>query len=335
MRLIKSSVATLALTLALLCPLALHAADPVYLKEARAAWKAKNYQKTIDLLSIRLDVAPREAFLLLAKAYQANGNDVMALNTLTTGQARFSKDNEMATELGRAQFAANKEKDAKQTLKTVIENSPTFESAYLAMAEVYEKKNNRYELRLVYQDLVDKIGPKPKYLTALCGLFTRDGIYDQAFNYCTAAIKKTPAEPKNYINLASANKETGKDDEAALNYKKAADSFSKSEEAQFAYAQFLDDKKKFVESYPYYRRAVKADPKSLRSWQALAFTSLEIQKFGDSINAFDTLCRLDHHDGPRQARRATSMVVKMGQETWEKKFRALIARCEALTPKML
>lgn len=305
------------------------APNPINMTEAKSAFAAKNYEKTIALISPHLDVASKDAFLLLARAYAASGNAMMAMKTLSAGHAKTPEDPDLGTALGQAQFALNREKEAKAILKEVIQANPSYEPAYLAIAEIYEKKNNRYELRLIYQDLL-KVAkkPRPQYLKALCELTNRDGLYDLAFTYCQQAIAANPADPLNRVNLANTKEETGKIAEAQIEYKTAADHSSASEPAQFAYARFLDSQKKFTESFAYYKKAVVADPKSARSWQGLGFSALEIQKFQESIDAFLKLCELDTRDGVKHARKAANQMKRLEQPQWFDKFQKMISKCE-------
>lgn len=307
------------------------AAPKIDLAKAKIALTAKDYDKVVEIISGNLDVANREAFLLLVKAYQGQNNLAMAQKTLDTGRSKYPADPELPTELGRVYLGLNKDREAKAILKEVIDAHPQYEPAYLVMGEMYEKRKNRYELRLLYQDLVDHVNPKPEYLAKLCDLSTSEGLYDLAFKHCKDAIQKNPREPMNYVNLGSAFKETGNVAEANNNYKKAADSFSKSEPAQYSYAQFLDDQKKTVDAYKYYRRASEADEKSLRAWLGLGFSALEIQKFQDSIAALEKVCELDRN-GVKQARKAAATVKSLNQPQWMKKFEDLIKHCEGLTP---
>lgn len=297
------------------------------LSAAKAAMKSKEYQRVIDQISPQLDVASREAFLLLARAYSGIENHTMAFKTLTAGQAKFKGDKEIATELGRTQFALNKEREAKAILKDVIDLNPKYEPAYLAMAEIYEKRKNKYELRMLYQDLVTNVGEKPIYLVKLCDLSTKEGLYELSFKHCERAMSLNPKEPLNYVNIATAYNQTGQSAKADSYFKKAADSFSRSEMAQASYALFLDDNKNYVVSYPYWKKATLADPQSSRAWAGLAFSSLEIQKFADSISAFEKLCEVDK-DAERQLRRAAGQLKTMSQATWYEKMLELISRCD-------
>lgn len=299
------------------------------LTSARNLLKSKDFNKVIEILSPRLDTAPREAFLLLAEAYSGAGNHMMAAKTLNTAQAKYKNDREISTELGRTQFALNKEREAKAILKEVIDQNPKYEPAYMAMAEIYEKRKNRYELRLLYQDLVENTGEKSNYMTKLCELSTKDGLYDLSFNYCERGLALNAREPLNYIHLATAYKETGQSAKANQYFKKAADSFSKSEDAQASYAQFLDESKNYVQSYKYWKRATEAAPESNRVWTGFAFSSLEIQKYADTLKAFGKLCEQDR-DAERQIRRAAGILKPLNQTEWFEKLTDLISKCASM-----
>ncbi|MBX3017114.1 MAG: hypothetical protein KF767_04445 [Bdellovibrionaceae bacterium] len=302
------------------------------LKPARAAAKAKEHAKVIEIISPKLDVAPREGFLLLAAAYSGTENHTMALKTLNAAAAKFRGDREISTEIGKTYIALNKEKEAKATLKDVIEIHPKYEPAYMVMADIYEKRKNRYELRLLYQDLVDNVGEKPQYITKLCDLATKEGHYEMSFRFCERAVLKAPKEPLNLINIANAAKETGSSEKAHQYYKRAADLFPKSELAQASYALYLDEIKNSVESYSYWKRATAADEKSSRAWAGLAFSALEIQKFAETMSAFEKLCTLDKA-AERQLRRGAGQLKTMKQEQWLEKLTALINTCDDLGQK--
>lgn len=304
---------------------------PIDLAAAKTALEGKDYDKVVELISPNLDVANREAILTLVKAYRGQENLAMAQKTLAVGRSKYPQDPEFPTEIGRVYLFLNKDREAKSILKEVIDAHPKYEPAYLVMGDMYEKRKNRYELRLLYQDLVQNVSQKSEYLTKLCDLATQEGLYDLAFKYCNDGMKKNPREPLNYVNLASAYKETGNTIEANNNYKKAADSFSKSEVAQVAYAQFLEDQKKTIDAYKYYKRATEADEKSLRAWLGYGFSALEIQKFQDSITAFEKVCENDRN-GVKQARKAASTMKSLKQPQWMKKYEDLIKHCEGLTP---
>lgn len=307
------------------------APSPIDLAAAKTALNSKEYDKVAEMISPHMDVANKEAILILAKAYVGQNNLAMAQKTLATGRSKYAEDPEFPTELGRVYLGLGKDRESKALLKEVIDTNPKYEPAYLVMAEMYEKRKNRYELRLLYQDLVQHVSQKAEYLTRLCDLATQEGLYDLSFKYCNDGLRKNQKEPLNYINLAASYKETGNMIEANNNYKKAADSFSKSEIAQFAYAQFLDEQRKPVESYKYFKRASEADAKSLRAWLGFGFSAIDIQKFQESLVAFEKVCELDRN-GIKQVRKAAGLIKTLNQPQWMKKYEDLIRHCEGLIP---
>jgi hypothetical protein len=69
----------------------------------------------------------------------------------------------------------------------------------------------------------------------------------------------------------------------------------------------------------------------VRSWLGLGFSSIEIQKFQDSLTAFERVCEGDR-DGVKQARKAASIMKTLNQTKLLKKFEELIRKCEEMTP---
>ncbi|RYZ79750.1 MAG: tetratricopeptide repeat protein, partial [Proteobacteria bacterium] len=86
--------------------------------------------------------------------------------------SKNSKDHEAHYLLGTAQFMSKKNTEALESLKTALELNPKYQPAYEKLAEMYQQRKNTYELRILYQDMVEKIGPKSEFLNKLCELNT-------------------------------------------------------------------------------------------------------------------------------------------------------------------
>lgn len=300
---------------------------PEKMKEAQAAFGEKKFDRVVALLSPHLDAIDRSSFLILAKSYIQQDNAFLAAKTLLAAKPRFPNDAEIATALGGAQFAVGRDREAKATLREVIETNPKYEDAYLVLGEHYEKRSNWAEIRFLYQDLIKLVGERPLYLTKLCTVTTKRAIYDEAFLYCEKAIRMNPKEPSNYLHLASANQHTGKTSEADRNFRRAADSFAKSEPAQLEYAKFLKEQKKAIEAFGYFKKATVANEKSLEAWKGVASLGIEIQKFAEAQTAIQKICQLDDSEGVRQAKRARDAVRSVKQRAWEEKFENLVNKC--------
>jgi tetratricopeptide (TPR) repeat protein len=296
------------------------------LPAAETALQKKDYEKVVLLLSPEVEKLDRKGLFLLAKAYSALKKPEAAIKAYTACLALNPKDFEAKTLIGGEQFAAGKEREALPTLKEALEMNNRFLPAYKLLIDVYEKRKNKYELRILYQDLVEKFGEKSEYITKLCELTTLDILFDLSLRYCQLGIQKDPKEPKNYIYLGLTLKDTGDRLKADSNLKKAADDFPKSDLAQLTYAQYLDEQKNYIGSFNYYKRASLAEPKSIVAFKGLGSSAVEIQKYGEALEAFQKACSLDKSSLPA-LRKATNSIRLMKVTEWLKKYEVAVERC--------
>jgi tetratricopeptide (TPR) repeat protein len=293
---------------------------------AEKAFSQKNYAEVVRLLMPNLAHLSRNGLIALGKSQSELKNTTAALKAFSAGMALDAKDVELKSLYGRELIRAGKDKDGMTVLKEVLDASPKYLPAYRILIEHYEKKKNKYELRLIYQDLVEKFGEKPEFVTKLCELTTMDGLFDLSKKYCTLGVSQTPREPENYVYLGLTFKYTQLPDEAERYLKRAADSFSKSNLAQLNYAQFLEDKKSFVQAFKYYGRAVAADAASVPGLIGLGNTGLEIQKLAESLDAFQKACKLDKTT-IAAFRKATNTLRLARNEAWKRKFEVGVELC--------
>lgn len=295
--------------------------------EVQKDLKAKDYQKVINSLSPEVEKLDRVGLFALAKAYSAQKKSEAAIKAYTAALALNTKDVEAKTLIGAEQLVSGKEKEALITLKEALEIKSDFVPAFKLLARIYEKRKNKYELRLLYQDLVEKVGSKPEYLTKLCELTTIDGLYDLSTKYCQQGIEKSPQEAANFVHLGITRKETGKSKEAEEILKNAADKFPQSVKAQNTYASHQVENKNFISAYTYFKKATEAGPKDISSLIGLAQSALEIQKYQESLDAFKRACVLDKTTIPT-FRRATNTLRNMKIEDWLKKFESQVEQCD-------
>ncbi len=297
------------------------------LPAAQNALKQKDYEKVISLLSPEVDKLNRDGLFVLAKAYSSLKKHEAAIKAYTACLALNPKDHEAKTLIGAEQLVSKKDKEALLTLREALEINPRFIPAYRLLIHHYEKKKDKYEQRLLYEDLISKVGETVEAVSKLCELSTLDRLYDLGKKHCQKAISMNPKIASNYVYLGLNYKETGESEKAEENLKKAALNFPQSNLAQLNYAQFLDEKKNFIVSYSFYKKAIAADPKSVPSLVGLGNSSLEIQKYQESLEAFERACALDKKVRP-SFRRAASQLRSMKIEDWQKKFEARLENCD-------
>jgi tetratricopeptide (TPR) repeat protein len=296
------------------------------LQVAKAAAKKKDFTKVIDLLSPKVEKLNREGLLLLGNAYGATGKRESAIKTFTACLALDPTDYEAKSLIGAEQVASGKDKEALATLKEALDINPMHEPAYETLIRYYEKKNNKYELRLLYEDMLENVGETIEIVTSLCKLTTNDRLYDLAFKHCQRGIALDPKVPENYVYMGIASRETGNTDKANAILKKAANDFPKSEVAQIAYAQHLEDQKNYIGSYNFYKRALEANKDSVQALVGLGNSGFEIQKYTESLEAFTKACKLDRKTLPA-FRKAANSLRTMKVQDWLKKFEVGVDSC--------
>jgi tetratricopeptide (TPR) repeat protein len=284
------------------------------------------FQTIVDQLTPQLDKLDGRKMKLLGRAHSELKNTLLALKTFSLALNKNPKDAEAKMLIGREDFLRHKDPEAMVSLREALELDPNLEETYLVIEQIYIKKNNKYELRMLYSDMVQQMGEKPKYIARLCELNTLSGIYDLANTYCTKGMKLQPDEPKNYIYRAMTLKETGSLEEAKSLYKATADKYKSSDEAQIGYAQFLDEQKNYLESSKYYKDATIANPKSMKGLIGLALSSTEIQQYQQALDALVIACNLNRQS-ITQVRKVMGILRVLKETKWYEKFEALSETC--------
>lgn len=301
----------------------------VGVSEATSLYKKGHFQKVIDGLSPHIEKLSRQEILLLGNSYSGLKNHRAAFKTFNSLLGTLPKDPEIKTLMGREQFRMGKENEALNLLKEALSENDKYEPAYLLTAEIYQKRKNNYELRMVYQDMIEKIGEKPIYVLKVCESATLDGLYELSAKTCRRSMQLNSKEPLSYIFLGLTLKETGDPNQGQSFLKQAADSFPKSAKAQIVFGHFLEEKKNFVQAYNYFLRATQADPKSTEAWVGMGLNGTEIQKYQESLRAFEASCRVDATNTIQQFRRAASTLRTYGVSKWLEKYEAGIENCRS------
>jgi tetratricopeptide (TPR) repeat protein len=302
---------------------------PVNLTQtAQELFNKGEYDKVTNLLWKDVDKIDRAGFILLARAHEKRnepGDMARAMNLLI---GKDQKDFEAHTYLGVAFLMQKKNKDAMESFKRAIELNSKFEPAYNGLIKMYETRNppNLYELRILYQDMIDNIGSRPQYLSKLCEINTQDGTYEIALANCREAIIKDPHIASNHVNLAICLKATGDEANSAATLKKAALKFPTSEIAQYEYAKLLEEQKNFIDAVKYYKAATEAGPTSAKAWMGLASTSFEIRKFEVSLIAYKNGCKFDRKNAAA-FRKATTILRNNRNTEWSGKFESASENC--------
>lgn len=293
---------------------------------AETAFQEKNYKKVVELLTPQLGKLSTAGYSLLARSHLElkSWNDVLKVTQL--GLAQNSKDSELLTYQGMANFELGKDKIAIEDLKAALEANPKNEKAYEASARIYEKRKNNYELRTIYQDMIDKIGPRPKYYAALCRVDTKDVLNDSAIENCKEAIRRNPKDVESTINLAIVHSHTGNTKEAEKLFVNTTNEYPQSETAQQRTGEFFEEKKNFIRAIKYYDSCIKLNPKSETCLKGIIQSELQVQKFSDAATHMRKLCTLDRRHS-LYARKGMTAARTAKNSEWEKTFNDIAQDC--------
>ncbi len=298
---------------------------------AHQHFSKKNYQKVIDTLNPYLESLSKSELMVLGKSYSFLKNHQSAIKIYQSLVAQNQKDYEAFTLLGGEFLTLGKSSEALTHLKEALSINPKYSLAYRLLIQHYEKTNNKYELRLIYEDIISHLGEQPKAILKLCELCASDRLYDQAFKYCQKSISLVPNQPESYIFLGHSYRDTGNLEKATATYKKAAEIFSKSDLAQLSYAKFLEEQKNHLQAYAFYKKAALNNPQSIEAQLGQATTGLELQKFDEALNGFVKICRKDKSAISGFRRAVSSLRIQKSNsevQKWINKYENSLANCE-------
>ncbi|MFS4458861.1 tetratricopeptide repeat protein [Bdellovibrio sp. HCB2-146] len=298
------------------------------LQTAQDLFNKGEYAKTTTLLWGNIDQLDRQGLLLLVKAHEKKkepGDMARAANILI---GKNEKDFEAHTFLGSAFLMQKKTKDAIESYKRALELNSKYEPAYMGLANIFEMREppNLYELRALYQDMIDNIGPRPVYLSKMCEISAKDSTCELAIRSCKEAIQKDTSIASNHVYLAVCLKATGEENAANETFKKTAAKFKNSEVAQYHYAKVLEEQKNYIDAMKFYKAATEADAKAARSWLGLATTSFEIRKFDVALIAYKNACKFDKKTAAA-FRKATTILRNSQNSEWSGKFESASENC--------
>lgn len=250
----------------------------------------QQYQKIISLLEPKVEKLNKEELVYLAQAYSQIKNHHSAVKSYQAASSLDSNDSQILAALGGELFLIGKDKEALLNLKEALNKNNKTTLAYKILIQYYENKKNKYELRLLYEDMLSNIGENEETISNLCRLCTNDRLYDLSQKYCERGIKLNPKSSDNYVNLGLTFKYMGEDEKAEEQLKKVTNLFPKSYFAQLTTAQFYEDKKKTLIAYSYYKKAHEINLKSIDAINGLILMATDLDKYDEALTLFEKNC---------------------------------------------
>jgi tetratricopeptide (TPR) repeat protein len=297
-----------------------------FLNEMTVLFEKKEYAKMTPILWAKIDSLNRSEMLLLVKAHYYNKEYAESIRAGNLMVSKDEKDEEALTFIGLSHLRRKKDREAKEFFRKASEINPVYTPALDGLVEIYEKNNNFYELRLIYLDLIKKVGEKSEYLKRLCDIDTKDGVNDLAIEYCKKAVNSDPKIPENHVNLGLVYKNMGELEKAKNLLKQAANKFPKSDLAQLQYALLLEEQKNYIEAYKFFNLCNKANAYVERCWVGFTSTSYQLLKFADAHAGLKKACTFNRKHSII-GRKAAVQARNAKQAEWARKLETLSDIC--------
>jgi tetratricopeptide (TPR) repeat protein len=301
-------------------------------KEALKMYQQGRFKEVIELFKKRMDTIGSQDLKLMSYSYQKLDEKENQFRILQQIISVNAEDDEGHVLMGDFLMTKKNYKGAANSYRTAVGIKKDYRRAYDGMIEAYQKADNRYELKIVYQDLIKIFGEKGEFINPLCRLFAIDGFFQQAIEYCNQGIALNPKIADNHVYLGIVLNKQSEKIQAQKILKGAAEKFINSEFAQRTYADLLKEQKNLIAAEKYYSAAVKADRKSLISQMALAKVAFELKDFEMSLEAYKSACLINTNESIKELRRSIAVLRLASNVDWLKKFSTAEAECGQSEP---
>lgn len=289
--------------------------------------KQEKYEEVISLLKPQADSLDSPSLLILAKAYNKTHeylNEFRVLSNLVTVD---EKNYAAHTAIGFYHIRNKDLKKAGESFRQALAIKKDYRPAFDGLIEVYTQRNNTYELRQIYTDMLSVFGQKSEIISQLCKLHSKENLFDTAIEFCNKGIQLQPSNPSNHVYLALVLHAKGDKKQATKILKRAAGKFKNSDLAQLSYAEILFKDSNFAVAEKYYSSAMKANPKSAEATRGAAANFIELKKYEEALATFKIACSLDPHNTIKDIRKANNTIRRANLNQWDSKFTAAAENC--------
>lgn len=299
-----------------------------------------DYERVTQILWKNIERIDRAGKILLAKAHDKRSEPDQVLKAVQLLLSKNAKDAEALTIQARAYLMKLKQVTplegrrlklaslAMDSLKAAIDADPKYVPAYEEVANIYDRKEkpNLYELRLLYQDMIEKIGPKFEFFAKLCKINYLDGVNDPAIESCNKAIQLNDNDPVSFVYLGLVHRQIGNNEKGTKVLKEAAQKFPQSALALETYAKSLEDDKNYIEALQVYETCISVERANENCLVGAGVSASELQKFEKSFSLLKIACSLNRKNAVTVRKIATQLKSpKLIQ--WRTQFEQLALGC--------
>jgi tetratricopeptide (TPR) repeat protein len=298
-------------------------------------------QKALDFLWKNSEKLQRGDLIFLCKLLVKKKAWKEILKASELALAKNPQDAEFLTFQGKSYMEIGKDKKnqekAQESLRSAIEANPKFEPPYWILDEYYagldlvakaNKKPMRFfqTRRLLFEDLIEKVGEKPEFLARLCEINTRDGLNEAALKQCKRALQLDKKDIKTQIYLAQVYKQSGQKAEALTLLESSLKENPRSTDILLALGNQFEEDKNAARAYSSFKECLGYSPENEDCLRGLGATACSLRKFQEGYNTFQKLCKKDRK-WSLDVRKAANAAKEIGDLDWQQKFLELSLNC--------
>ena len=312
------------------------------LKEAETLQKSPNGdQLAIDFLWKNSEKLERPELLLLCKLLVKKKSFKDILKASELALSKNPQDAEFLTFQGKSYMEISKDKKtnekAQESLRAALEANPKFEPAYLILDDFYERIDQAYKAtnkplrhlqtrRLLFEDMLQKIGEKQLYLAKLCEINMIDGVNEQALKQCKRAVELKKDDIKTQLNLAQVYKQSGEKKESLTILENLLKENPKSVAVLLANGSRMEEEKNYGAAYGHFKTCLEASPTADDCMRGFGAVAASLKKWQESYDSFQKLCK-KNRKWSIDVRKASMAAKDLGALDWQQKFLELSINC--------
>lgn len=288
--------------------------------------KKKQVDKAIVHLRRTNENPTEESLKWSINAYNIKGDYKEVLRNLKILTTLKPRSPEIKTHIGATYVKLHDYDNAVLGFREALKVYPKHLPALWGLIDVYEKKKNNYEMRLILNDIVKFYPKNVKAISKLCQIDTEENLFKPALNSCQKAIFLDQSNASNHVYLGLAYKYSEKQKAAMKILTKAAKQFPKSEFAQFVVASLSEDISNWEAALKYFKQCTVADKLSKRCFLGRGRVLLEMGDYSKSLKSYVRACNIDKSSYSK----ILEAVGKLRQKKvykWSSKFKQAARSC--------
>ncbi len=159
-------------------------------------------------------------------------------------------------------------------------------------SRIYCQKNQFFEAKKIYQDLIKIIPTHPEVLANLGAIEIQEGNIEVGIEYLQKSLKVDSSQSFVLANLANALLDTGKVSDALVYYDRALKINPKSPELFYNKARALRASRKYTEAIENYKKALVINPNHIAAISNLGFIFNELNEFDHALNEYNKALKI-------------------------------------------